>query len=122
VLDFVTHAPDMPLWPGRSPRLGLGLWNSIPGTLAVDGVLWGLALILYLRGQRARSWVGVISLGSLVGVCTVMWALGPWAPPPPNVRALAWFALGGWMMVPWALWVDRSFQERSPTPRRPSAR
>src|SRR5262245_58378824 len=22
VLDFVSHAPDMPLWPGRSPLLG----------------------------------------------------------------------------------------------------
>ena len=37
VLDFVTHAPDMPLWPGPSPRLGLGLWNSIPGTSIVEG-------------------------------------------------------------------------------------
>ena len=28
VLDFVSHRPDMPLWPG-GPRLGLGLWNSV---------------------------------------------------------------------------------------------
>src|SRR4029450_5032249 len=33
VLDFASHAPDMPLWPGPSPRLGLGLWYSIPLTL-----------------------------------------------------------------------------------------
>ena len=30
VLDWVTHAPDMPLYPG-GPRLGLALWNSMPG-------------------------------------------------------------------------------------------
>ena len=26
VLDYVTHRPDMPLYPG-GPRVGLGLWN-----------------------------------------------------------------------------------------------
>src|SRR5262252_6972453 len=28
VLDFATHRPDMPLWPGGGPLLGLGLWKS----------------------------------------------------------------------------------------------
>ena len=27
VLDFVSHRPDLPLWPG-GPKVGLGLWNS----------------------------------------------------------------------------------------------
>src|SRR5262245_49158462 len=44
VLDFVSHAPDMPLWPGRSPRLGLGLWNSIAATLVVEGTLFALGI------------------------------------------------------------------------------
>lgn len=114
VLDYVTHAPDMPLWPGRSPRLGLGLWNSIPGTLAVEGLLWATALVVYLQGRRARSWVGIVALGSLVAVCTVMWALGPWAPPPPSPRGLAWFALVGWIMIPWSIWVERSSLDRGP--------
>lgn len=30
VLDFVTHSPDMPLYPGGR-RVGLGLWNSVTG-------------------------------------------------------------------------------------------
>src|SRR5256885_1119819 len=29
VLDFITHRPDLPLWPG-GPKYGLGLWNK-PG-------------------------------------------------------------------------------------------
>ena len=33
VLDWVTHAPDMPLYPG-GPKFGLALWNSVPGTMA----------------------------------------------------------------------------------------
>ena len=37
VLDVVTHIPDMPLYPD-GPKFGLGLWNSVPGTLAVETV------------------------------------------------------------------------------------
>src|SRR3974377_2362565 len=29
-LDWVSHLPDMPLYP-YGPKYGLGLWNSIPG-------------------------------------------------------------------------------------------
>jgi len=35
VLDWVTHRPDMPLVPGGA-RYGLGLWNSIAGTMVVE--------------------------------------------------------------------------------------
>jgi len=35
VLDYVTHRPDMPLYPD-GPKLGLGLWNSRLGTMAVE--------------------------------------------------------------------------------------
>jgi hypothetical protein len=110
VLDFVTHAPDMPLWPGASPRLGLGLWYSIPATFAVEGPLWVAGLAFYLRGRRARTWRGPIALGSFVAVCTLMWILGPYAAPPPSERALAWFALIGWIVVPWVAWADRGFE------------
>ena len=113
VLDFVTHAPDMPLWPGNSPRFGLTLWNSIPATLLVEGVMWMACLTLYLRRRRARSWVAVLALWSLVLVVTALWAMGPSSPPPPSVRILAWVALdGGWITVPWAAWADRGYAER----------
>src|SRR5918999_1339466 len=38
LLDFVTHAPDLPLVPG-GPRYGLGLWNSVPLTIALEALL-----------------------------------------------------------------------------------
>src|SRR5437867_10340755 len=34
LLDYVTHRPDMPLYPGGTPW-GLGLWNSVTGAVAV---------------------------------------------------------------------------------------
>jgi membrane-bound metal-dependent hydrolase YbcI (DUF457 family) len=56
VLDFISHAPDMPLWPGRSPKLGLGLWNSIPGTLLVEGAMFAAGIWMYLRATRPADW------------------------------------------------------------------
>src|SRR5678815_4068740 len=39
VLDWLTHRPDMPLYPG-SIKLGVGLWTSSPATVAVELVLF----------------------------------------------------------------------------------
>jgi membrane-bound metal-dependent hydrolase YbcI (DUF457 family) len=107
VLDFISHAPDMPLWPGSSPRLGLGLWNSIPMTFVVEGSLWVAGIAAYLLSHRFGGRGSRVAFWSLVAVTTVMWASGPWSPPPPSVRALGWFALIGWIIIPWAVAADR---------------
>ncbi len=107
VLDVISHRPDLPLWPGPSPLLGLGLWNSIGGTLIVEGALFAAAVALYLRNTRAVDWVGMIALWSLVLISLLMWVAGPWSPPPPSARFLAWFGLGAWIFPAWGAWVDR---------------
>lgn len=100
----------MPLWPAAgSPRLGLGHWNSIAGTFAVEGTLWIAALVLYLQGRHARSWTARLGFWSFVVITTAMWAAGPFGPPPPSARALAMFALIGWIAIPWAGLADRGY-------------
>ena len=37
VLDFISHRPDMPLAPSLPGRYGLGVWNSVSLTFAVEG-------------------------------------------------------------------------------------
>lgn len=106
VLDVASHAPDMPLWPGRSPRFGLGLWYSVPLTLVIEGSLWLLAIVVFLKG-RPRRREGQVAFWSLVVLSTFLWATGPWSPAPPSTRALGWFALIGWILVPWAALADR---------------
>ena len=107
-LDFLTHAPDMPIWPGNSPKLGLALWNSIPGTFIVEGAMWLVAIAIYLkvlsqRGQRP-GW----PFWSFIVVCTAMWAGSPWGPLPADERSVALLGLVGWIVVPWAMWADRA--------------
>jgi len=115
VLDWITHAPDMPFWPGGSPRVGLGLWNSIGGTLVIEGAIWIAGLALYLRGRRAAGPMGLVAFWAFVVISTAMWVSGPWSPPPPSAQTLAWLALVGWIMPPWAAWADRHFSAVSPT-------
>jgi membrane-bound metal-dependent hydrolase YbcI (DUF457 family) len=107
VLDFVTHAPDMPLWPGPTPRLGLALWNSLPATFLVEGGLWIAGVAVYSQGRHFSAQGPRLAFWSLVVVTTVMWAAGPWSPPPPSADALGWVALIGWITIPWAALADR---------------
>jgi membrane-bound metal-dependent hydrolase YbcI (DUF457 family) len=107
VLDVATHAPDMPLWPGESPKFGLTLWNSIPGTLIVEGAMWVVGIVLFLRLRGRWTTTGKIAFWSFVAICTVMWASGPWGPLPPSEKALGYFSLIGWVIVPWAALADR---------------
>lgn len=113
LLDVFTHAPDMPLWPGPSPRLGLGLWNSIAGTLVLEGALWVAGIWLYLAPRRATRWAGPAALWSFILVCTVMWASGPWSPLPATERSIGWFGLIGWITIPWSALADRYYAMRT---------
>lgn len=118
-VDLVVHRPDLPLAPGEGPRLGLGLWNSLPGTLAVELGLLGLGLGVYLRSSRARDRVGTIGLGALVAFLVAVYLASVFGPPPPSSTAVAWVAQSMWLLVAWAAWVDHhreSAPALAPTP------
>ena len=61
VLDFVTHVPDMPLYPG-GPKVGLGLWHSVPGTVIIEGLMFAAGVAIYAATTRPRDGVGRVSL------------------------------------------------------------
>ncbi len=113
ILDFISHGPDLPLWPGASPQVGLGLWKSIAATLVVEGILYAAGIAIYLRTTRARDRWGHLALWSFLLSWLCMWAAGPWSPPPPSAHALARFGLGLWLFPFWAGWADRHRELRA---------
>jgi membrane-bound metal-dependent hydrolase YbcI (DUF457 family) len=107
ILDWITHRPDMPLYPG-SAKFGLGLWNSIPGTFAVELTIFAAGIWIYLRSTRARDRIGRYAFLAYVLLLLVIYIGDPFSGPPPNVADLIWAAF---LYVPvfllWAWWFDR---------------
>jgi membrane-bound metal-dependent hydrolase YbcI (DUF457 family) len=108
LLDLLVHRPDLPLAPGSESRWGLGLWNSVPATLAIEAALFAGALAWYAKRTRALDRIGSWGLWGLVAFLLVAYVGAAFGPPPPGVEAIAWAGLiGGLLTVALGYWVDR---------------
>ena len=109
VLDFLTHRPDVPLW-FTGPKLGLGLWNSVPATVITELVLFGAGIALYLSVAKGTGPKAAAILWSLVAFLLIAY-LGSGFGPKPAVgtppAAIAGPALAMWLIVAWGYWADR---------------
>jgi hypothetical protein len=119
VLDAIVHRPDLPLFLDRM-KIGLGLWNYVLATLAVELTIFAVGIALYLRATRARDRVGSYGLLALLAFLLVLYLGVALGPPPPSVRTLAFMALAAWLLPLWAWWVDRHREPRTPGSAAPS--
>jgi hypothetical protein len=106
VLDFVTHIPDLPIVP-HGQGFGLGLWKSPAATIAVELLLFAAGVWIYVRRTRARDRIGSIVLTIFILFLLMVYAASIGSPPPPNGTAVGWGGLAGWLIPPWAWWIDR---------------
>jgi len=107
VLDAIVHRPDLPLTPTGDVRVGLGLWNSVAGTLVVEGLLFAAGLFLYLRATASRDGIGRWGLWSLAAFLLIVWLASILGPAPESVDQIAFAGLAMWLLVAWAWWADR---------------
>jgi membrane-bound metal-dependent hydrolase YbcI (DUF457 family) len=112
VLDFVTHRPDLPLWPG-GPKVGLSMWNSPAATMVVESLLFVAGVALYVRATRARDRVGSIAFAAFILFLVAIYVANATSPPPPNAEAVAWVALSAWLLPLWAWWFDAHREPRA---------
>jgi hypothetical protein len=87
--------------------LGLGLWDSIPATLAVELPLFAAGVALYARATTPRDRTGRVAFWALVAFFVVVYLGNMFGPPPPSPAAIAWTAQAMWILVAWGWWVDR---------------
>ncbi|HLA41471.1 MAG TPA: hypothetical protein VJ417_15830 [Candidatus Glassbacteria bacterium] len=107
LLDFITHAPDLPIVPGGT-RYGLALWNSVAGTAAVELGMFALAVWVYTGLTRAKGPAGKFSFWSLIIFLVVMQVWAYQGTPPPSERMVAWMGIVSWVFILWAWWIEKT--------------
>lgn len=113
VLDVFSHRPDMPITLAGTQRLGIGLWNSLPGTITVELSLFLVGAGLYARATEAADRKGGIGFWALAAFLLVADFANMFGPPPPSALAVAWSAQAIWFLVVWGYWIDRHRRPRS---------
>ncbi len=108
VLDLIVHRPDLPLFPGASPELGFGLWNSLIGTLFVEFLFFGIGIALYLNTTKAKNRVGKYTFWGLATFLTIIYFGNVFGPTPSNTESIAWVGHLQWLFVGWGYWIDRN--------------
>lgn len=110
VLDLLTHRPDLPIMPDSAgTKVGLGLWNSLAGTLIVELGLFVFGIYLYLRVTKAKNKTGTYAFWAMIIFLLIIYMsniFGP--PPPPDTSTLGLVGLSQWLLVIWAYWIDRN--------------
>jgi hypothetical protein len=113
VLDVISHCPDMALIGSDGPKVGLGLWNSFAGSVAVELVLILVGLILYLRATKPRRALSYLPLSLFILYSAFMftgWLLGT---IPENLIVV--YISSGIMMIIYlalAYWTDYLREKR----------
>jgi membrane-bound metal-dependent hydrolase YbcI (DUF457 family) len=107
VLDYVTHRPDMPLYPGSKTYVGLGLWNSLAGTLLVELALFAGGIAVYAKATRPKDKQGNLGFWSLMATLLALYFAAIFGPPPPDVPSLIGGSLAIVALLGWAFWADR---------------
>ena len=108
LLDFLTHRPDMPILPSRdAAKYGLGLWNSIPATLAVEVPLFLAGIWTYMKVTRPLDRIGRWGFAGFMTFLLLVYFANIFGPPPPSERALAFAGAATLFLFAIPYWIDR---------------
>ena len=107
LLDFVSHRPDMPLYPGSATH-GLSLWNSMTATVVVELAMFAAGAWLYASATRPLDGIGRWSFVAMTATLLLAYVANLAGGPPPSVAAIYWTGIaGGLIILLWSWWTDR---------------
>ena len=111
-LDLLVHRPDLLLIPGIDLKLGLGIWNSLPLTLILEGTVFVLGIHYYQKATSAKNKTGVFSLWGLVIFLLFVYLGNLFGPIPESAEAIGVVGLSQWLLIGWGYWIDKNRDPR----------
>jgi hypothetical protein len=107
-LDLVVHIPDLPLASDDSRKVGLGLWDSVAGTLIVEFSILAIGAWLYAHTKTKRHPLRTNRLVILVVVLAGLYAVSMVTPPPTNMTVVGASSIVLFLGMVWlGNWVDQ---------------
>jgi hypothetical protein len=107
-LDVIVHVPDLTIAGAGTPALGLGLWRSLPATLAIELLFLAVGIAIYVVKRSRKHPVRSGRLAGLAVVLVALYLASLFGPPPPSVRTIAVADIAGLLLLAaFAGWVDR---------------
>ena len=110
ILDFITHRPDLPVFPWSDLKVGLGLWNSVALSLIVESLIFIGGAYLYLKATQKTNRRGSIGLWALLIFLAVVYLMNVFGPVPESTEPIAYVGMSSWLLVAWAYWADKNRQ------------
>ena len=110
--DAIVHIPDLPLAGDDSTKVGLGLWDNVVATYALEFGLLAIGAWIYAHTKTRRHPLRVNRLVILLGVIALLGVSNLFAPPPTDMRVVASVAI---LMYPGLAWLA-SWTDRDPPP------
>lgn len=111
-LDLLVHRPDLPILPGSTEYYGFGLWNSLWSTIALELLIFGIGIWIYIRNFHSFNRARFVGFIGLIVFLVVMWLGNIFGPPPPSEFAIAVVGNSMWLLVLWAFWADKASTDR----------
>ena len=108
-LNVLVHRPELYLLPGAEPmgmKWGLGLWNSLPLTIAVEVVLFAAGIWVYFNATKAKDAVGELGFWVFGGLMVVAFIGVILMPLPKNADWISMGSLVPFLFVAGAYWLD----------------
>jgi len=104
VLDLVAHGPDLAVYDSKF-KMGLGLWNYLGATFAVEALLVIGGVALWLT-SHSRSRVTAVIVFAVVLIAIAAASL--FGPMPGSIAGVAVFAeISYFALAGVAFWIDR---------------
>ena len=107
-LDLLVHIPDLPIFPGYSLKVGLGIWNNFALTIIMEGLVFAIGAYLYFKSTKAKNKIGNYALIGLIVFLVVMYISNLVGPPPPSIEAIGIIGNAQWLIILWAYWIDKN--------------